>query len=275
MQVCEVHRTYRFGTGFVEVSRSANEQCLASQEVFDRCLLWGDKNDFIQYYLGGFIYNSQGNPGTTTTVQGTDSPYTGLAWNLNGADSANNQNHAASFITTSSVLPKSTYPQFTSDGRANYAVAGGRPPFEPYDGSWYWYSQQADVSYKRLMRPFTMPTGGGDMTFRFSYDTEPDWDFVFVEIHNITDNTWRTAPDLNGHTTNDTGLSCPEGWHELHPWLEQYQGAPNPSVGFLLDDGAGRWLLVVDFRRRAGHLLATDLPAAAEHRVYGVEQRLR
>jgi Zinc carboxypeptidase len=209
----------------------ANEQCTSSQEVFDRCLLWGDKNDFAQYYLGAFIYNSgAATPGTSYGVTGTDAPYSGMTWNVNGADSANNQNHRASFITTSSILPTSTYPQFTSNARASYAAAGPNP-FEPFDGEWYWHSQQADISYKRLMRPFTMPAGGGDMTFRFSYDTEVDWDFVFVEIHNITDGTWRTAPDLNGHTTNDTGESCPAGWFELHPWLEQYQGPRCSGTG--------------------------------------------
>jgi hypothetical protein len=223
--------------GFIESSGQgqfydpvANEQCTSSDEVFDRCLLWGDKNDFLQYYLGAFIYNSLGDPGGTTEVEGTDAPYAGTSWFLNGTDSANNQNHHASFITTSSILPTGTYPQFTSDARANYAAAGPNA-FEPFDGDWYLYSQQADISYKRLKRTFTLGAGDNDMTFRFSYDTEPDWDFVFVEIHNLATGMWRTAPDLNGHTNNSTGLSCPEGWHELHPWLEQYQGADCTGTG--------------------------------------------
>ena len=204
----------------------ANQQCVRNlNTILARCLLWSDKNDFLQYYLGAYIYNSLGDPGTTTEVQGVDGPYSGMSWFLNGADSANNQNHHASFITTSSLLPAATYPQFTSNVRANYASAGPNP-YEPFDGSWYVYSQQADISYKRLMREsFTVPAGGGEMTFRMSYDTEPNWDFVFVEIHDVAADTWTTAPDLNGHTTSSTGESCPEGWHELHPWLIQYQGS--------------------------------------------------
>jgi hypothetical protein len=38
-----------------------------------------------------------------------------------------------------------------------------------------------------------------------------------------------TLPEANDHTqggtAESTGQSCPEGWHELHPWLIQYQGA--------------------------------------------------
>jgi hypothetical protein len=96
------------------------------------------------------------------------------------------------------------------------------------------YSQQADISYKRLGRSFTVPADGGEMTLRFSYDTEHDWDFVFVEVHTVVDRgtpspEWTTLEDLNGHNSQSTGpndpnlASCPAGWHELHPHLAHYQ----------------------------------------------------
>jgi Zinc carboxypeptidase/Immune inhibitor A-like, MAM domain len=210
----------------------ANQQCVRNlNTILGRCLLWSDKDDFLQYYLGAYIYNSLGDPGTTTEVQGLEGPYSGMSWFLNGDDSANNQNHRASFITTSSLLPVGTYPQFTSNARANY-VSAGPNPFEPFEGDWYVYSQQADISYKRLKRTFTVPADGGDMTFRISYDTEPDWDFVFVEVHDVVADTWATLPDVNGHTSQSTGESCPEGWHELHPWLIQYQGSRCNGAGW-------------------------------------------
>jgi Zinc carboxypeptidase len=256
----------------------ANQQCVVGGVVvLDRCLTWQDKNDFIQYYLGAFIYNSLGDPGTTTEVEGTDAPYAGTSWFLNGADSANNQNHHASFITTSSVLPTSTYPQFTSDARANYAAAGPNP-FEPYDGDWYLYSQQADVSYKRLQRNYTLGAGDNDMTFRFSYDTEPAWDFVFVEIHNLATDAWRTAPDVNGHTTNDTGESCPEGWFELHPWLEQYQGADCSGTGTSgawnahsgRSDGWEEWRIDLDSFASPGQEVEIYISYASDWSVQGL-----
>jgi hypothetical protein len=55
---------------------------------------------------------------------------------------------------------------------------------------------------------------------------------VFVEIHDVAADTWATAPDQNGHTSSSTGDSCPEGWHELHPWLIRYQGSTCSGAGW-------------------------------------------
>ena len=60
-------------------------------------------------------------------------------------------------------------------------------------------------------------------SFFTSYETEADWDYLFVEAHTVGADDWTTLPDANGHTSDDTGLSCPEGWNELHPWLDRYQ----------------------------------------------------
>ena len=82
------------------------------------------------------------------------------------------------------------------------------------------------------------------LTFRTSYDTEADWDFVFVEAHTVGQDDWTTLPDANGHTDNSTGESCPAGWFELHPWLERYQGADcsgaNPATGGEWNAHSGR-----------------------------------
>jgi Zinc carboxypeptidase len=262
----------------------ANEPCVVGGAlVLDRCLLWADKNDFLQYYLGAFLYNSDGGTdpetGNPFPLEATDTPYTGGGpWTFNGSDSAGNQIHTASFLTTSTILPPDEYPQFTSDARANWDRGAGPNPFEPFDGDWYVYSQQADISYKQLARDFTMPTGGGDMTFRASYDTEFHWDFFFVEIHNVTDGTWSTAPDLNGHTEGgtaaSTGDSCPSGWHELHPWLEQYQGADCNGAGWHAASGrsAGweEWQIDLDAFADPGDEIEIYLSYASDWAVQGL-----
>jgi bacillopeptidase F (M6 metalloprotease family) len=86
------------------------------------------------------------------------------------------------------------------------------------------YSQIADISYKRLTRTIDL-TGqsSGNLSFWTSYNTEQDWDFVFVEAHTVGQDDWTTLPDLNGHTGTSTGESCPAGWFELHPFLAHYQ----------------------------------------------------
>jgi len=43
--------------------------------------------------------------GNTFGVIGTDDPFNGLSWTLNGSDSADNQANTSSFIATSGILP--------------------------------------------------------------------------------------------------------------------------------------------------------------------------
>ena len=210
----------------------AGEVCVVGGvQVLDRCQVLSDKDDFLQYWLGSYIYNSDAGTqadGNPFDVLGVSDPYDGMSWGFNGTDSAENQVHTASMITTSSLLPADEYPQFDSSAPAVWdtGLAGA---FEPIDGDWYVYSDTANISYKRLMRTIDLtgvtPGDSATLTFRFSYDTEPAWDFVFVEAHTVGQDDWTTLPDVNGHTGTSTGESCPAGWSELHPWLERYQGA--------------------------------------------------
>jgi hypothetical protein len=203
----------------------ANAPCGAGDEAVDaRCQLLS--SDFLQYYLGAALFNDGGGldpeTGEPFPIQGVSAPFDGLDWSLNGGDSADNQDWANSFVTTSSLLPTDQYPQFAGDAPAEWddGVAGA---FEPFDGSQYLYSNRADESYKRLTRTIDVPDGGATLSFRTSYDTEAGWDFLFVEA-NAGGDQWTTLPDANGHTSDDTGDSCPEGWiEEIHPFLAHYQ----------------------------------------------------
>ncbi len=196
-------------------------------------------NDFFQYYLGGYLWNIDAGTkaeGGVYDVHGVDDPFTSLTWGF-GDPSAGNHDFdslsSGSFLATSGFLPPDDFPQFASSASAKYDRPGG--PFEPHTGEHYVYSQIGDVSYKRLTRTIAVPSGGGDLSFWISRDTEPHWDFVFVEAHTVGEDDWTTLPDLNGHTSSDTGDSCPAGWFELHPWLERYQGpdcsGANPATG--------------------------------------------
>jgi hypothetical protein len=232
------------GFGGVQVyDPVANQQCTgagASPEVTARCLRWDDKNDFLQYYLGAYLRNAgagvdaDGNP---FPITGVGDPYSGTAWTLNGANSADNQGpFNPSLVSTSSLLDEGTYPQFASDAPAAWDRGlSGAAPFEPHGGSRYLYSNRADISYKRLGRTLDLAgvtaADAPTLSFFTSYDTEFHWDFLMVEAHTLDgnpDDDWTTLPDANGHTGTDTGESCPEGWHtdpedEIHPFLAHYQ----------------------------------------------------
>ena len=98
------------------------------------------------------------------------------------------------------------------------------PAPEPRTGSQYAWSQQSfeTPSYRRLARTITVPAGGAELSFWVDRDTEESWDFMFVEAHPAGSDDWTTLPDENGHTSQDTGFSCPF-WHEVHPFLTHYQ----------------------------------------------------
>jgi hypothetical protein len=93
---------------------------------------------------------------------------------------------------------------------------------QPRTGTQFAISQKGDTSYKRLTRTISVPAGGASLSFWITRDTEPNWDFVFVEAHTVGQDDWTTLPDENGHTAQDTGFSCPF-WLGLHPFLEHYQ----------------------------------------------------
>ncbi|MQA75641.1 MAG: zinc carboxypeptidase, partial [Solirubrobacterales bacterium] len=181
-------------------------------------------NDVLQYYFGGYVSvlgDGLDESGNAFGVNGIDDPFASLTWALNGGDSADNQDTTSSSVATSGILPPDQFPQFESWPSSRYDKPGG--PFDPHTGDQYVYSQIADVSYKRLTREIDVPAGGGSLEFWTSYDTEAAWDHLFVEARTAGGDDWTTLPDANGHTSQATGDSCPEGWRELHPQLDRYQ----------------------------------------------------
>lgn len=224
----------------------ANAECRADPAVFERCRVPGGSGDFtndvLQYWLGAYLMVD--NAGTTEEgdlldVLGIDTPFTGLEWGFNGADSAANQDHSNSVITTSGILDPQQYPQFESWVSAKWDREGG--PFEPHTGDFYAYSQIADVSYKRLTRTIDVPAGGADLSFWTSYDTEAEWDHLVVEAHTPGQDDWTTLPDLNGNTSQSTGQSCPAGWNELHPQVDFYQTFVDETTCEPTGSGGGEW----------------------------------
>ena len=73
-------------------------------------------------------------------------------------------------------------------------------------------------------RTITVPAGGAEASFWVFRDTEPNWDYLFVEAGRPGTDDWTTLPDRNGHTSQDTGNVCPY-WLDLHPFLAHYQTA--------------------------------------------------
>jgi Zinc carboxypeptidase len=244
-------------------------------------LFGGDAmNDVVQYYLGGYVAvaNDGHVDGAAFDAIGVDDPFTGLTWGLDDPVFAGNNFRRSSFLATSGVLPVDQFKQFDSWAAARYDKPGG--PFEPHTGTQYVYSQIADVTYKRLTREIAVPDAGGSMTFWTSYDTEAEWDHLFVEARTPGGDDWTTLPDANGHTTTSTGQSCPAGWVTLHPQLAHYQtwdgastctgtgttGAWNAASG----NSAGWQQWSIDLSAYAGETVEISIAYASDWAVQGI-----
>ncbi|MDG4821563.1 M14 family zinc carboxypeptidase [Asanoa sp. WMMD1127] len=184
-------------------------------------------NDFQQYYLGAYAYidgsgsDEEGNP---QPLAGRSGRFTGFEGTLNAPGSAENQDHTASFLATSSILPEDEFPWFGPSSAPVGWVRPGAPPFDPYEGDYYAFSGRGDEAYKRLGRTVDL-TGktSGELRFFTSYDIETNWDFMFVEAHVVGTDEWTTLPDVNGKTGTDPGDSCAANSPgRLHPQLYHY-----------------------------------------------------
>ena len=216
----------------------------------DGCVLHND--DFLQYYLGAYIYASPGQTfddvaGHPYPLAGADGgPFEDLTWSFDETG-AGNQDHSATFVVTSSILDPDEYPLYADSASAADWLRPGAAPFSPYSGTQYMAAGASSYSYKRLGKVLDL-TGAAtpQLQFKFSGDMEPNWDWVVVEARDVTDDPnsddWTTLPeaDTDGAggadgslTTQDTGESCPEGLAEqVHPQLAHYWTV-NPAA----DDG--------------------------------------
>jgi hypothetical protein len=211
------------------------EQCDGDLQTTNEGKCQPLSNDFVQYYLGSYVRSEGGGlaaDGSVFPVAGLTAPLDGWNATLNSAEeSAGNQSFRApgiattgTHLVTSSVLDEAEYPQFASEQAADWVLPGGAA-FDPHTGEQYMYSQNVSEGYKRLTRTVDL-TGAtsGQLSFWTSYNTEPGWDFVFVEAHEVGQDDWTTLADANGHTSQDVGSSCPSGWgDELHNHLAHYQ----------------------------------------------------
>jgi hypothetical protein len=216
-----------FGGKYAGFANAANGAYVYQPDGPAECLDADDpkclplSNDFQQYWLGAYSYVDGGGTsaaGTPLPLVGTEGAFTGFTGTPAG-------DHTASFLATSSFLPKAQFPQFGSSKAPLDWQLPGAAPYDPYDGDWYTWSGQADVSYKRLTKTVDL-TGAtaAHLKFQTSFDTEANWDFLFVEAHEVGTDNWTTLPDAGGLTTTATGDSCTANVQTIHPFLAHYQG---------------------------------------------------
>ena len=163
---------------------------------------------------------------------------TGLQTIANGRLLGSRTNGAWTTWDWDAVEPMATYLATMAIGHfdVHAYTAGGKSYWDAIDpallqpleqavpvrsGARFLFSQQADSSYKRLTRTISVPVGGATLSFDTWRDTEPGWDFLFVEARTPGGDDWTTLPDLNGHTSQDTG-ACPFNYWGVQTQYEHY-----------------------------------------------------
>jgi hypothetical protein len=109
----------------------------------------------------------------------------------------------------------------------------------PRSGRRFAISQVSEPSWKRLTRTLTVPAGGGRVSFWVQRDTEPNWDFFFVEAHTVGADDWTTLPDVEGHAAQVTGGAC-SGLAAVFPFAAHY--VSRSAAGACVPEGTtGDW----------------------------------
>ena len=171
----------------------------------DGCIAHND--DFLQYYLGAYIYASPGNTfddaeGHPYPMVGTDGgPFDGPDWRFDETG-ANNQDHSATFVVTSSILDPARYPLYADSRSVADWLRPGAAPFSPYSGTQYMSAGADSTSYKRLGKTVDLTGATAPrLNFKFSADVEPEWDWVVVEARDVTtdpdSDDWTTLPEVD------------------------------------------------------------------------------
>ena len=221
--------------GFPEPDESATGRWCggADPETVDGCI--PPDNDFQQYYLGAYIYvgggNAQDADGNPVPIRGegravrrqrvhVQRPGVGRQPGAHGdvrdhqLDPGPGPVPVVRRLAADRDLGASGSRSVRSLQRAVLHVRGGRLG-----------GVQAPAARDRPHRAKRR----GSLSFKFSADLEPDWDYMAVEVREVGSENWTTLPAA-GVTTQGTGQSCPAGWRDLHPQLDQYQTLTGSDV---------------------------------------------
>jgi hypothetical protein len=101
-----------------------------------------------------------------------------------------------------------------------------------HSGTHYWFSDGTLNSWFRFNRTFDVPVTGATLNFWSYYEIEEDWDYGYVEAHDLNTSEWFTLPGLATVSTlpyNEDNPNCPA---EYEPSAYYAVGRWNAFTGF-------------------------------------------
>jgi hypothetical protein len=85
----------------------------------------------------------------------------------------------------------------------------------PHSPTHQWHSDGNPYSWFRLYQTFAIPTTGATLKFWSNYDIEENWDYGYVEVHDLTTDLWYTLKGLNTISTipnPEDNPNCPDNF---------------------------------------------------------------
>jgi hypothetical protein len=107
----------------------------------------------------------------------------------------------------------------------------------PHSGEKDWYSEGAAYAWFRLGHTFAVPSGGATLKFWNNYGIEEDYDYAYVEVHDLNTDEWYTLPGVKTQTgTNVDGTNnpnCPDAFEtETYKAAGRWNGFTGLSGGW-------------------------------------------
>jgi len=105
----------------------------------------------------------------------------------------------------------------------------GVPP--AHSGIYEWYSDGVSYSWFRLNQTFDIPETGATFRFWSYYEIEEDWDYGYVEAHDLDTDEWFTLPGLTTVSTLPERQDNPNCPPEFEPTAYFDSGTWNAFTG--------------------------------------------
>jgi len=104
----------------------------------------------------------------------------------------------------------------------------------PHSGMYEWHSDGTPYSWFRLGQIFNIPATGATLKFWSNYGIEEDWDYGYVEAHDLTTGQWYTLPGIKTVTTliNNYGTDNPNCPAQFEPTAYYDAGRWNAFTSF-------------------------------------------
>jgi hypothetical protein len=85
------------------------------------------------------------------------------------------------------------YFRFFNDKAAKVYIDGDDFAGTPaYSGTYEWYSDADAWAWRSFYQTFSIPSGGATLNFYTFFEIEENWDYGYVEIHDLTTDQWYT-----------------------------------------------------------------------------------